>query len=419
MGKVRPVVGLDIGSSKVCCVVALPQDDHNAPDIVGVGIANNSGVRRGEVIDPEETVSAISEAIAEAERMSGIHIESAVVGISGSYIEAQNSKGIIAVSKTDNVITEEDVARVIEAAKAIAVTANKEVLHVLPRSFMVDGQTVVKDPIGMTGVRLETDVHLITSASPQIRNLTKCIYQAGLNVESFVLDILADARFVLNSKQKDLGVALVNIGSASTSMAVFEEGVLVHSAILPIGAAHITNDLAIGLRTNLDVAEQAKIRFAYASLDGTGITEREMVDLSNIDPLETHAASQKYVIEIVEARMSELFALIKTELVKIDREGTLPAGVVLTGGGSGLRGLVDFAKDYLGLPVAVGVPNVAVQGLIDKVDDPAYTTAIGLAFWGMTDGASGGATTSLLKPFSNIGGEAMGKVKDFFKQFLP
>lgn len=403
------IVGLDIGSTKVACCVG--QHQEGITSIVGLGEAPCSGLRRGIVIDIEETVSAISASLEGAERISGLPIDHAFVGVGGAHIESENSKGVIAVSRADGEITENDVGRAIEAARAVSLPPNREILHVIPKMFIVDSQEGIKDPVGMSGVRLEVDAHVIGVATGAMKNLTKCIFQSGLDIDELVYDPLACSKLLLSKKQKEIGVVLIDFGAGTTSLAVFEEGDLIHSAVLPVGSAHITNDIAIGLRTSLDVAE--KIKKEYGFTDPSQIPEKESINLSKIEKEEEGEVSKKYIAEIIEARISEMLSMTQDELRKIDRDGMLPAGVVLTGGGAKLKGLIDIVKDNLKLPAQVGLPIIEINKVVDKLDDPVYSTATGLVLWGIEEGKKG-SILSLPK----IGGVGS-KIKDWFKQFIP
>jgi len=402
------VVGLDVGTSKVACCLGTHQE--GVTDILGYSLVPCAGLRRGIVVDIEETVSAISAALEEAERMSGFMIDSAVVGVGGVHIESEDSKGIIAVSKADGEITEEDVKRVVEAARTVSLPPNREILHVIPKGFIVDGEEGIKDPVGMSGIRLEVEAHVIGVATGAIKNLTKCVYQAGISIDDLVYAPLALSKLLLSKKQKDTGVLLLDFGAGTTSISVFEEGTMIYSNVLPIGSSHITNDIAIGLRTSLDIAERVKKE--YGLCDPSQVAEKEAIDLSKIDKTGEGEVSRKYVAEIIEARISELFSMVRDELRKIQRDGMLPAGVVLTGGGSQLNGLVDATKEHLRLPAQIGLPVVSLSGMVDKIEKPVYAQAVGLMLWGIEEAPHFSLKRLNLKNLPQ-------KIKDFIKQFLP
>lgn len=406
------IVGLDVGTSKVAVCVGQFQED--MLNVVGVGTAPNAGMRKGVVTDLEETISAISAALDEAERMSGIPITSAYVSINGTHISASQSKGIIAVSRADGEISEADTERALEAARAMALPPNREIIHVIPKNYVIDGQEGVKDPSGMTGIRLEVETLVIGGATSAIKNLSKCVYQAGLTVDGVVFSPLATAKALLSKRQKESGVILIDIGAGTTTYVIYEEGEIVRTNVLPIGSSHITNDIAIGLRTNLDLAD--KIKLQYGCANPQSVRESEKIDLSEIDERENQRIARRYVAEIIEARLNEIFGMIKEELSSIDRDGMLPAGVILTGGGSKLEGLNEYAKEYLKLPVQSGTPLLEISGLIDKLDDPSYATCIGLMIWGIFETA---ATPASPRPeMAQIGG-LVDKARGFLKQFMP
>ncbi len=404
------ICALDIGTSKIATIVGQKKESGEI-EVSGVSLVDSGGVRKGMITDIEETISAISASLEEAERMAGVPLEKAIVSVGGIHISSTNSKGVIAVSRADGEISEEDIARAIEAAKAVSLPANREILHVIPRAYSVDGQEGIKDPIGMTGIRLEVDTHVISGSTPCIKNLTKCVYQAGLDINDLVFSGLASAAAFLGKQQKEIGVALVDIGAATTTMAVFEEGNILHSAVLPVGADHITNDIAIGLRISIDTAEKVKLKYGRAVTED--IKESEEIDLSKIDKTEKQKASPIYVAEIIEARLQEIFSLISDELKNINRNAKLPAGIVLTGGGANLPQIAEAAKENLKLPVQIGKVQVELAGLVDKLQDPRYYCGIGLLVWG----AGSDKKEQLLK-VKNIGKTAS-RVKQWFKHLLP
>lgn len=375
-------VGIDIGDSKVVTVIGHRAEGETHPSVVGVSIHDGSGMRRGVVTDVEEAVSAIAGSVEEAERMAGLPVEAVYISIAGEHIQATNNKGLIAIARGREEIVPEDVVRVIETAKSVPVAVNREILHVVPKMFIVDGQEGIKDPIGMSGSRLEVEAHVITGSTPFIKNLRKTAEQAGVAVAGFVLAPLAAAKAVLSKKQKELGVVLIDIGAGTTGVVVFEEGEIYHSAVLPIGSDHITADIAIGLRTSLDTA--AKIKLEYGVASPIMLSDKDTIDLSKFDRDEEQVVSRRYIAEIIEARLAELFFMIKSELRKVGRDGILPAGAVLVGGGSKLAGILEVVKDQLGLPAQLGFP-VELKGMVDKLDDPRCATAIGCMLWGMDE----------------------------------
>ncbi|MEK7172596.1 MAG: cell division protein FtsA [Patescibacteria group bacterium] len=414
------VAGLDIGSTAIRLVVgqqAVNESDEQLR-VLGAITVPAEGISKGVVNSIEDTTSAISTCLEKAERLIGVPITRVWVGINGPNLKCEKSHGVVAVGRSDNEITEDDIERVIEAAQALASPPNYEVLHVIPVKFTVDNQEDIKDPLGMTGVRLEVETLIIQGLSTQIKNLTKAIYRAGLEIEDLVLSPLAAAEVVISHKQKELGAALINIGASTTSLTVFEEGELLLAAILPIGSEHITSDVAIGLRCPINLAERVKIEHGYACAEQ--FTKKDEINISdlakeeNIDD-ETMVISKKYVAEIIEARVEEIFEKIDNELKKINRSGMLPAGIFLIGGGAKLHGLVDVAKNKLRLPVCVGV-NKNVAATIDKVNDTTYLTALGLMVWGnKLNQGKHGTSRGAGNIFSNI----IKKIKQRFSSLIP
>lgn len=408
------IVGLDIGTTKVAVCVA--QVSEGLLNILSLTKAPNNGLRKGMVIDIEECVSSISGVLESAERMAGVQLDHAIVGVGGAHIMAVKSKGIVAVSRADGEISQADIERAIEAARVIALPPNREILTIVPHQYIVDGQDEIKDPLGMNGIRLEVETLVVGGATSAIKNLTKCVYQAGVQIHSLVYSPLACAKALLSRKQRENGVALIDIGAGTTSLAVFEENDLIHTAILPLGSMHITNDIAIGLRISLEAAEKVKLQhgFAYKA----GVKDTEKIDLSKIDPSESERVERKMAAEIIEERLKEIFGMIKDEIKSIGKDGMLPAGAVLTGGGTLLEGLADLAKEELHLPAQLSKPNVEMTGMVDKLDHPVYATSIGLMLCGFENSKEHPSKPSkIVLPVSLSQG--MDKIKQLLKQFLP
>ena len=377
-------VGIDIGSSKVSCVIGVQEEAAPNPSIIGVGKAANLGMRKGQVVDIEDTVQAISAAVDEAERISGYAVESATIGIGGVSIVSLNSKGVIAVGGMDKEILVDDVHRVEEAAAVVQLPPNREILQVFPRNYRLDGQDNIKDPVGMSGVRLEVDAHIITASTPALKNMERCLLQTGIIANSYVVSTLAASNIVLDKRQKENGTAIVDIGSATTGVAVYEEGEILHTAIIPVGSGHITNDLAIGLKTDLDTAEQVKRDFAHAGQPKKSAAKTHKV--KEHDSKQEREVKQKDVDMIVKARLSEVFGLVNKELRKVDRAGKLPGGVVLTGGGANLKGIEVLAKSELQLNAKVAKPE-NFSGIIEAAGSPEFSNAVGLMFEDMLNSA--------------------------------
>lgn len=414
MAKDEIIVGLDVGSHKIRVLVARPPDEENQkPQIIGFGEAPSVGIRKGVIVDVEDAVASISEALEKAERTAGVPVEHATVSVSGSHISSQKSKGVIAVSRADSEITEEDIGRALEAASAISVPPNHEILHVLPLAFSVDDQVGIKDPVGMTGIRLEVEALIIEGSVSFIKNLTKCIHRVHLDLDALVVAPLASSMAVLSKRQKELGVISIDIGAGTTGIAVYEEGDVIHTSIIPVGSDHITNDLAIGLRTSIDVAE--KIKVSYGSALSHEIGEDEEIDLSKLSKEEEVVIQRRRVAEIIEARLSEIFSMINKDLKKLGRAGKLPGGAVVTGGGSKIPGLVDLAKEELKLPAQIGFPE-NIPGITDAIDDPVYASTQGLIMWSIKNIESPSGSFSI--NFGNIT-EKVDRVQKWLKNFLP
>lgn len=367
----RYVVGLDIGTTHVRAVVGHVSGENEKPTIVGVGVEPNSGMRKGTVVNLVNTAQAIDKALEAAERMSGQQIHEATVSVNGSHVVGMSSRGVIAVGHE---ITEGDLDRVEEAATVVQLPANREILEVTPRSYQLDGQENIKDPIGMTGVRLEVDAHVITALGPHIKNLVKACEITETRVNNRVLAGLAAARAVVSEQQTENGVVLVDIGGTTTNVVVFEEGDLQHVAVLPVGSVNITNDLAIGLKTDLDIAEKVKVDHAVAVASAhKNSSKKAVVKIEKV----SHEFDIEDIDMIVDARLEEIFELVQKELQSIGRASKLPGGVVLTGAGALMPGIEEFAKQALQLSARVGKPT-GYGGVADQIESPGFATAVGL-----------------------------------------
>jgi cell division protein FtsA len=417
MSKGDIVIGLDVGSSNVRAVILQKFEEEEKPRVVGVGVAPSAGMRRGVVADVEETIKSISTATGNAERTSGISVSRAVVSVGGSHISSQESQGVVATGKADGEITHDDIARALSAAETISLPSNTEILHVIPRNYSVDDQKNVKDPIGMNGIRLEVNSLLVLGSTPFIKNLSKCVFQTGVEIDDLVFSALAASKAALNKRQKELGVVLIDMGGGTTNFIVFEEGELVQMGVVPIGSSHITNDIAIGLRTSIDTAEKVKINYGSALPDE--ISKKDQVNLAEIDQNEEGEVSRHHIAEIVEARLEEIFTLVDKELRKTGRSGMLPAGAILVGGGAKLPGTVDVAKKILRLPAQTGFP-VELGGIVDKIDEPGFVTSVGLALWGLEEISihSSGMKLPRMDNLPNMG-KTVEKMKGWFRKFLP
>ena len=412
--------GLDVGTYAIRVAVGklVPSPDGGEQmHIIGAVEVPSSGVSKGTITNLEDAVSSVSRALEQAERITGVPLSKAWVGINGTHIISQESRGVIGVGRSDGEIRDEDVERAIEAARTVATPTNYEIIHVIPKSFTVDGQRGVKDPVGMNGIRLEVDAIIIQGLGSQIKNLTKSVYRTGMDIEDLVFSILATSEAVISERQKELGVCVVNIGAATTNLVVYEEGDVMHTAVLPIGCDHVTSDLAIGLRTSIDVAEQVKLHYATCLPDD--VPKKEEINLAELGAPEDEYVGRKFVAEITEARVQEIFEHIDKELKSIDRSGMLPAGIVLTGGGAKLHGLLDVAKQAMRLPVSVGTP-IGITSVIDRSNDSAMSTAIGLVLWGHHIRGAGGSG-GFGQLFSKIGDmdKITSGIKKIFQSIKP
>ncbi len=410
------IVGLDIGSTAVR--VAVGQGilgDRGVMDlqIIAVVEVPSDGVQRGVITSIEEVVSTISSALEQTERLIGIPIESAWVGITGNNILTQSSKGVVAVAKTDGEISEEDVGRAIDAARMVSAPLNYEVLHVMPRFYAVDGQVGIKDPVGMTGVRLEVDTNIVYGLSSHLKNITKAVYRTGIDIHDLVVSIFSTGDVVTTERQREMGVAVVDIGGATTNLVVYEGGDMIHTVSLPIGSAHITNDLAIGLRTSIDVAEQLKITYGQCIVDR--VRKKEMIDLQDVGAAQSEEVSRYYIAEIIGARVAEILEKVDQEFARIHRSGLLPAGVIFSGGGAKIDGLVPFAKEVLRLPAALGYP-IEMQSITQKVHDIAFVPAVGLVKWGAQLSLSGRKKKPTLV---GAGNKFISHAQKIFKSLIP
>jgi cell division protein FtsA len=416
MAKEQYITGLDIGTQNIRVVQAKWDDATASLSVVGLASVLANGMRKGVIVDIEEAVSSISSALEKAERMTGVPVTRANISVGGTHIACIDSKGVIAVSKADGEIGESDIIRVIDASQAISIPPNREVVHVIPKTFTLDGQEGIKDPLGMTGIRLEVESVIIHGGLPFLKNLTKAVAQAGVEIDQLVLSPLAASQAVLGKRQKELGVAVLDLGAGTTGLSVYEENNLIHTAILPIGGMHVTNDVAIGLRCTVETAEKVKLQFGHAI--SNMVDKHEEIELSTIDPEEHERVSRHHVVEIIEARLEELYDLVSRELKKINRDGKLPAGIVITGGGAHMSGMVEFSKRQLRLPVQIGqIQNV--QTIIDQVEDPSFATVVGLVLWGSKFSGHGNKS-SWTEGFKGLlENQNMVKLKKMFKSFLP
>ncbi len=369
------VVGLDVGTTKICAIVAEVIDDKRI-DIIGIGTHPSVGLKKGMVINIESTVKSIKRAVEEAELMAGVDIGSIYTGIAGGHIKGFNSSGVVAVK--DQEVSQGDIDRVLDAAKAISIPDDQKILHVLPQEFVIDQQDGIKEPLGMSGVRLEVIVHIITGAVTAAQNIEKSIQRGGLDMIEMILQPIASSEAVLTPEEKELGVAVVDIGGGTTDIATFVDGGVRHTAVIPIGGTHFTNDIAIGLRTPRADAEKIKIQYGCASVDL--LDENEVIEVPSVGGRPPRQLSRQLLSEIIEPRAEEIFSLVAQELEKMGDQDRVASGVVITGGTSSFKGMIEVAERVLGLPVRLGVPT-EVGGLVDVVNTPGFSTGVGLALY--------------------------------------
>ncbi|MDP9243723.1 MAG: cell division protein FtsA [Chloroflexota bacterium] len=372
------LVGIDAGTTKVTTLIGEVGRSGDV-SIIGYGIGPSVGMKKGMVANIDQTVNSLAASVEKAERLSGYKISSAFVAVGGSHISSQNSRGVVAVSGHRREVSREDVARATEAAKAVQVPSNREMLHVIPRGYIVDGQEGIKDPLGMSAVRLEVDTHIVAGAATSVQNLTKCVTSANVQIDELVISSLAAAEATLTDTEKELGVLVADIGGGTTDIAIFVDGAVYHTAVLPVGGINVTNDVAIGLRTSLNLAEEIKIKHGSANLADVG--PEELLNVAVLGESGGQTIQRRKLAEIIEARMSEIYSLIREEVKRSGHAGMLPAGAVLTGGGARIGGAVDLARDGLEMPVRIGSPQ-GVGGLMDQLGNPAFSTSIGLLLWG-------------------------------------
>jgi cell division protein FtsA len=373
------IVGLDIGTTKICAIVA-ERREHGV-DVVGVGTHPSRGLRKGVVVDIDSTVESIKRAVEEAELMADCEISSVYAGIAGGHINGFNSHGVVAVK--DREVGENDVRRVIDAAKAVAIPLDREVIHVIPQEYVIDDQDGIREPLGMSGVRLEAKIHIVTAAVTSAQNIVKCANKAGLNVVDIVLEPLASAEAVLADDERDLGVCLIDIGGGTTDIAVFADGSIKNTSVLGLGGYHVTNDIAVGLRTPFEEAERIKKRFGAAS--ARYLTSDDVITVPSVGGRRPREVSRKILCEIIEPRVDEMLTLARQELAKSGLDERIPSGVVLTGGCSALDGMAELAEEIFEAPVRRGLP-IRVGGLQDVVRSPMFATGVGLVLFGASQG---------------------------------
>jgi cell division protein FtsA len=407
----RTIVGIDVGTTKVCTLIGEIDDADNLC-IVGVGVAPSHGLSKGVVVNVDEASRSIADSIEKAERVSGYTIESCYLGLAGKHISSLNSRGVVAVGRGERLIAEDDIDRALEAAQAIAVPHNREIVHVIPRSYTLDGQEGVHDPVGMVGFRLEVEAHIVTGAVASIRNLVQCLDSAGVAVNDLILQPLASSEAVLTPEERQTGVVLVDAGGGTTDVAIFVDGSIWHTVVLPVGGNNLTNDLSVGLRTHFATAEDLKIKYGHVLPEL--VDPDDKVDVPAFGEGESQSVSRRQMAQILEARAEEMYAMIMNEIKRSGYQGLLPVGLVLTGGTADLRGFKELGREMLQLPVRVGrVRNIS--GLVDAVSSPAYATAVGLLLWGVRRGTSERRTQKRRGRWADL----YQRFTDIMRAFLP
>lgn len=411
MSKRDVVVGLDIGTTKICCIVGevLERGPNPVIDIIGIGSAPSMGLRKGVVVNIDSTVESITKAVEEAELMAGVEISSVYTGIAGGHIKSFNSTGIVAVK--DREITEADVQRVMDAAKAVAIPMDREVIHIMPQEFIIDGQDGIREPVGMTGVRLEGKVHIVTGAVSCAQNIIKCANKSGLSVQEICLEPIASAAAVLSEDEKDLGVVLVDIGGGTSDVAIFRNGAIVHTSVLAVGGNHITNDIAVGLRTPQNEAEKLKI--AHGCAVSSLVRPEETIEVPGVGGRKSRLVPRRLLSDIIEPRIEEMFRLIHRDVMQSGQADLLSAGIVLTGGSSLLEGLPEVAEMIFEMPAKRGNPQ-NVGGLRDVVQSPKYATGVGLLQYGARHGSKAKFSIREKNIYDKVKGSMRSWMKDLF-----
>jgi cell division protein FtsA len=419
MNKNRIVASIEIGSSKITTLIAQvntePATYHRSINIAGVATVPSSGIKKGQIVNIEEAVEATVASVEAAERMAGYNLETAYVSVGGASISSQNSHGVVAVSDPEGEINDSDVDRVIEAASAISLPASRELIHVIPREFTVDGEQGVKDPVGMSGIRLEVETHMVTASSASVKNIRKAIQEVGVDIEELVFCGIASAESVASQTEKELGCVVIDIGGGTTSVVAYTDGALVYSGVIPIGARNVTNDLAIGLRVSLETAEKIKISLSREEKAVKMRDASDELDLEKLGIEEVKKVSKKTLVEgIIRPRLNEMFTMVRIELDKAGLSARVPSGAIITGGGAQTVGLSDSAKRMLSLPVRIGVPQ-GVGGLIDDIQEPAFASPVGLILYGAAREPvqiTGSLSKRFKLPTKGLAGKVISSIRD-------
>jgi cell division protein FtsA len=407
----RTIVAIDVGTTKICTLVGEAYEDGQLR-IIGVGVAPSRGLRKGVVVNVQEATEAITTSVHKAERISGYEIARAYVGVGGGHIMAINSRGVVGISRSARGISDYDIERALDAARAIAIPHNREIIHTIPRGYTVDGQEGVKDPVGMQGIRLEVEAHIVTGASTSVSNLVKCVRDAGVEIDDLILQPLASGEAVLKESEREMGVVLADVGGGTTDIGIFIEGSIWHTIILGAGGEHLTRDVAVGLRTPFNTAEELKIKYGHA-VPGSMSTD-ELIEVTSFGNGARQEVSRLQLAEVIEARAEEILNLILREVKRSGYDGLLAAGLVLCGGTAELAGFKELAQQVLRLPVRVGAPH-DLQGLTDVLESPAYATSVGLLLWGMRHTQVSQPEPRRKRPPSVF----WQQIRNWFRAFLP
>ena len=414
----RTIVGIDIGTTKVCTIVAQLSDSGRL-NILGVGVTPSKGMDKGIVVNIDNAVSAIETSIEKAERLTGYRIGTAFVGVSGRHISSLNSRGVVAVQRPDQEITRSDIARAVEAAQAVAIPTQREIIHVIPRAYILDGYEGIRDPIGMSGSRLEVETHIVTGEVMAIQNLIRSVQRSGIGIDELVLQPLASGEAVLSTEDKDRGVVLVDIGGGTSDVAIFVQGGVWHTSVISLGGHHFTNDITYVLHAPPNTAEYLKLRYGSAIADEESdeyYDDDREIEIDTLNANEKQKINRTLLNQILQARAEELVELIYQEIRRSGYEGRLPAGVVLTGGGAQLARLDELMRDMLGLPVRIGLP-VDLAGLTDTLESPSFATCVGLLRWGMRNGSA--LSPSQRSADVSGKGSTYERLMNWLKEFLP
>jgi cell division protein FtsA len=406
MARNNYLVGLDIGTRKTVAIIGEITEEQKV-EIIGIGVAESRGIRKGVVVNLDQTISAIKRAQEEAELMAGVEIDAAYVGISGSHIKSFNSRGVVAVSGKNREISREDIRRVIDQARALSIPPDREIIHIIPQEFIVDEQDGIKDPLGMSGIKLEVNVHIVTSAITSLQNLKNCLDRAGIGIQEIVLNQIATSQAVLTHDERELGVGLIDIGAGTTEVAIFERGALWYTSTIPLGGDNFTNDIAVGLRTPIPDAEKIKKKYGCVALPVT--EDQDTIEVPTVGKgRKSRVLSRQILADIIQPRAEEIFRLVDADIKRMGYEKSLNSGIVLTGGTALLDGLEEVAEEIFDLPVRRGDPNY-IGGLIDRVSTPDYATAVGLILYGYNQILERGFSRDKKKGFWT-------RIKDWFNE---